>query len=151
LDAAPVSPRRTTMRGGDQVMLIGTLSSLLERVPTRSVRLVVFNLDQQKELYRQDDFHLDRLNQVGEAIRSLHFNLVDYRVLQTRNGHVALLADLVNQELRSETPSDVVLFLGPTTRFTDKVPGDSLERPQGAGPRFFYFEYKPFFRQAQAS
>ena len=54
LHAAPLSSRRTTMRASDKMMLLGTLSSLLERVPTRSLRLVVFNLDQQKEIFRQD-------------------------------------------------------------------------------------------------
>ena len=56
LHAAPLSSRRTTLRVSDSLMLVGLLSSLLERMPTRSVRLVVFNLDQQKELFRQENF-----------------------------------------------------------------------------------------------
>ena len=58
-DAAPVRLTGPDARGPgfsppdpygarDRVMLLGTLSSLLERMPTKSVRLVVFNLDQQR-------------------------------------------------------------------------------------------------------
>src|SRR5205814_690922 len=56
LHAAPLSLRRTTLRAGDTLVLVGMLAALLERLPTRSVRLVVFNLDQQKEFFRQDHF-----------------------------------------------------------------------------------------------
>ena len=64
LHAAPISLRRTTLRASDTLMLVGLLSSLLERLPARSVRLVVFNLDQQKELFRQEDFSPKGLEQV---------------------------------------------------------------------------------------
>ena len=48
--------------------------------------------------------------------------LVDLSVLQNKRGHVDTIADLVNRELKEEAPSDVVLFLGPMSRFGDKVP-----------------------------
>src|SRR5205814_2719 len=39
LHAAPVSPRRMRLSARDRIMLLGTLSSLLGRLPTLSVRL----------------------------------------------------------------------------------------------------------------
>jgi hypothetical protein len=135
----------------DNMMLLGTLSSVLDRVPVRSVRLVVFNLDQQKELFRQESFVPQAMGQVARAIGGLELGLVDYGVLQNRGGHLDLLADLVNGELAAKEPSDVVLFLGPQARTSDKVPRDELERPQIGGPRFFYFQYRPAFFQQQAT
>src|SRR5262249_25168667 len=119
LHAAPLSLRRTTLRASDSLLLVGLLSSLLERLPTRSVRLVVFNLDQQRELFRQDDFSPKALEQVAQAINDLQLGVVDYRVLQNRRGPVEVVTDLVNREMRAKEPSDVVLFLGPTARYGD--------------------------------
>jgi len=145
LHAAPVSSRRTTMRASDKMMLLGTLSSLLERVPTKSLRLVVFNLEQQKEIFRRDVFTADSLDQVTQSLNELELGSVDYAVLKNRRGHIDLLADLMNQELDAEEPSDEVVFLGPRTRFSDKVPQTAVEKPRGAGPRFFYLQLRPFY------
>jgi hypothetical protein len=151
LDAAPMSPRRTRLSARDNMMLLGTLSSLLDRLPTSSVRLVAFNLDQQKELYRQDGFTPDRLPDVARAVESLQLGMVDYHVLQNRRGHVELLADLVNREMAEPQPSDVILFLGPLARFGDRFPEQLLERPGAATPHFFYLQYRPPFLRMQAT
>ncbi|HEV2448548.1 MAG TPA: hypothetical protein VGS58_21595 [Candidatus Sulfopaludibacter sp.] len=147
MHAAPLFPRRTHFRATDRMLLLGSLAALLERLPARSVRLVVFNLDQQKELYRRDGFTLAAMDQIGQAMNDLELNAVDYHVLQNPRGHVDLLADLVNREIRASPPSGAVLFFGPAARFEDKPPRAALER-QAAVPRFFYFEYRPFFRRA---
>ena len=73
-------------------------------------------------------------------------------MLQNRGGHVALLSDLVNREMASPQPSDVVLFLGPASRYMDKVPESWLDKPasQAQGPHFFYMQYRPMFPPMQA-
>jgi hypothetical protein len=72
--------------------------------------------------------------------------LVDYNVLKNQRGHIDLLAGLVNQELNAASPSDTVIFLGPPTRYVDKFPPASLEASGRAMPRFFYLQYRPYFR-----
>jgi len=129
------------------VTLMSTVSSLLERLPARSVRLVLFNLDQQKELYRKEGFLLQDMAQVSQAMTNIELGLVDFQVLQNKRGHVDLLADLVNREIEAQPPSDVVLFLGPQTRYFDRVPQASLEKPAGHGPEFYYFQIVPFLSQ----
>ena len=146
LNAAPLVPLRTRLRASDRVILLGLLSSLLERVPARSVRLVVFNLDQQKTLLRQDAFAPDALSRVAQALNSTELGLVDYHVLQNPLGHVDFLAGLINLELRAEPPSDVVVILGPQTRYVDKLPPTALEEPAGAAPQFFNLQFRPYFR-----
>jgi hypothetical protein len=146
MHAAPMFPRRTRMRPNDTMTLLSSLSSLLERVPARSVRLVVFNLDQHRELYRKDGFTLDSLDQVSTSINSMELGLVDVETLRNPQGHVDLIADMVNQEIRATERSDVVVFLGPMARYEDKVPRQSLEKASGPLPRFFYFQVRPFFR-----
>jgi hypothetical protein len=146
LNAAPLIPLRTRLRASDRVLLLGLLSSLLERLPARSVRLVVFNLDQQKILLRQDAFAPNALGRVAQSLNGLELGRVDYHVLQNPQGHVGLLAGLMNQELHAETPSDVVVFLGPETHYEDKLPQTALEDPHGAAPQFFNLQFRPYFR-----
>src|SRR5450755_3798244 len=148
LHTAPLFPRRTRMRPNDMVTLMSTVSSLLERVPAQSVRLVLFNLDQQKELYRKEGFLLRDMAQVSQAMTGIELGLVDFQVLQNKRGHVDLLADLVNREIEAQPPSDVVLFLGPRTRYFDRVPQASLEKPPVHGLDVYYFQISPFLRQA---
>ena len=147
LHAAPLLPWRTRMHPADLMTLMSTVSSLLERVPALSVRLVLFNLDQQKELYRKEGFLLQDMAQVSQAMTSIELGKVDFQVLQHTHGHVDLLTDLVNREIEAQPPSDVVLFLGPQTRYFDRVPPASLEKPPGHGPEFYYFQIVPFLRQ----
>lgn len=150
LHTAPLFPRRTHMRANDMITLVSTVSSLLERLPTRNVRLVLFNLDQQRELYRKDNFQLREMGQVYQSMANIELGLVDYQVLQNHRGHVDLLSDLMNRELEEPEPSDLVLFLGPGTRFLDRMPTDSVDRPSRVGPQFFYFQLVPMpvFRDA---
>jgi hypothetical protein len=144
LHAAPVVARSTKFRARDRTLLLGSLASLLESLPARSVRLVVFNLDQQRELFRDDILTPEGFDRAAEAMSNLELGLVDYRILRNRGGHMSLLADLINQELQSADPSDAVVILGPPTRFYDKVPPATIEPHTGA-PQFFYFKHRPYF------
>jgi hypothetical protein len=146
LNAAPLSALRTRLRANDRVILLGLLSSLLERVPARSVRLVVFNLDQRETLLRQDAFAPHALDRVAQSLNGLELGRVDYHVLQNPHGHLDFLAGLMNQELRAEAPSDVVVILGPETRYGDKLPPAALEEPYGAVPQFFNLQFKAYTR-----
>jgi hypothetical protein len=139
LNAAPLSPRRLRLRASDELLLVGALSSLLERLGERPVRLIVFNLDQRTELYRRDQFRADRLHEVGQAINQLELGMVDYEVLKSPKGHVEFLADLLNQEADSET----VVMLGPTTRYFEKMPAEKLEKGRA---RIFNLQFLPFLR-----
>jgi hypothetical protein len=142
LHAAPLFPRSTRFRPQDRGVLLSSLASLLETLPARSVRLVVFNLDQQKELFRQDMLTPETYDQAAGSLNNLQLQLVDYRVLRNRGGHLSLLTDLVNKELQDKEQSDAVIFLGPTARYFDKVPEFDLP---ATAPRFFYLQYKPLY------
>jgi len=148
LHAAPVIPRATKFRARDRTILLGSLASLLESLSARSVRLVVFNLDQQRELFREDVLTPESFDQAAESMDNLELGLVDYSVLRNQQGHVSLLADLVNKELEAGDPPDAVIFLGPPTRYSDKLATVMAAAHAGATPQVFYFKYNPFFVQS---
>jgi hypothetical protein len=138
LNAAPVSPRRTRLRSSDGMLLVGALSTLLERIGARPIRLIVFNLDKRQELYRREGFRPVALGEVADAINQLELGLVDYEVLKSPKGHVEFLADLLNREADTET----VVLLGPTTRYFDRMPGEKLEEGRA---RIFNLQLLPYF------
>jgi hypothetical protein len=141
LNAAPLSPRRTRLRTGDRNLLLSALAAIVGRVPAASVRLVVFSLEAQKELFRSDGFSVDAIGQVAKAIDALELSTVDVHVLQNPSGSIDLLTRLINQELRASAPAGNVILLGPLSRFTGKIPDGSLAKP--AISRFFYVQCKP--------
>jgi hypothetical protein len=144
LDAAPLSGggNRSSLSSSDQVFLLGALSALLERVPATYVRLVAFNLEQQKELFRQEGFTLDSLDEVAGALDQLQLAKVDYQALQFPTGYLDLLAGLINRELRAVPLADAVIFLGPRERFHEKLPADALDKSPSVSQRFFFLPYQ---------
>ena len=122
LNAAAASPRRTTIRDSDRERILGALTALLEHLPTTSVRVVAFSLEQQKEVLRIDSFGPSDMNEIAGAIAALPQATIDVNVLKNPLGHVDFLAGLIRREFQAADPSDTVIFLGPTSRYWDKLP-----------------------------
>jgi hypothetical protein len=146
LHAGPAMPRRTRLTPRDRSMLLGTLSAMLERVPARSVRLVAFNLDQQRELYRKEDFSLTNLSDVAQAIDEMQLGTVDVRVLQNKKGHADFTAQLLSKEMAEPNASDVIVILGPPSRFFDKAPKEVLTAAGEPGPRLVFLQQMPMLQ-----
>jgi hypothetical protein len=141
LHAVPVSPQFARIRGEDSVVLMGSLASLLESVSAKSVRLVVFNLDQQKEIYRKDNFTLQELTAVQDAIFDLQLATVDVHQLSP-TGPQEFLQRLVGSELTAKDRTDEIVFLGPHSRLTDKPAMNARNYPSPL-PKFLYLQYVP--------
>jgi hypothetical protein len=146
LDAAPlqVQPESPSgLRGRERAMLFDGLLGLMERLPTSSVRLIVFNLEQQQEVLRREDFTVTELDDVARALKDLELGSVQLGVLEKPKGHIDLITSLLNAEIRSPSPSDAVVLLGPQERYFDKVPDGALDTPRGNKPRFFSVQFVP--------
>ena len=144
MHAAPMFPRSTRLRAYDQELLLGSLAPLIEQLPVQSVRLVVFNLDQQKTLIEKDQFHQRDLNEIAQSMSNLQLATVEYQVLKNRTGHMRLLAELINKEVTAEQPSDAVILFGPMSRFYEKFTAPAVEERSVGGPKFFSVQFRPF-------
>lgn len=142
IHAAPLLPRSSKLHDDDIAMLVGSLSSLLEQLPARSVRLVVFNLDQQAVLFQQDGFAAKDLEKFISALNQLQLALVDYRTLQKRASPSGLLADLVQAELRGDKSSDALILLGPRSPTHDDIPPETLDQFPATIPGLYYLQYQ---------
>lgn len=135
---------------GRWARLVSMVSALVERLPGTAVRMVVFNLDQQRELFRQDAFTLAGMNQVSHAADGLAQWAVDYHVLQNPGGAWRLLADLVNGETHAADRPDAVVFLGLPWGTPEKIAADFPGAGHDDAPRFFYLSARAAARLPEA-
>jgi hypothetical protein len=118
--------------------LTGSLSALLRSLPAESARVVVFNLDREKESFRSESFQPAELDQVARAIKGAEGGTIDYANLRRPQSASEFLAGLINRELRERDPSDVLVFIGAAgQRF--RLPRQTIA--DGSRPLFFYIQY----------
>jgi len=146
LHTAPVDARRSQLTPEDAAMMLGGLDALLDQIPARTVRLVAFNLDQQKEGLARDGFTAAGLDELQTQLHSQQLAVVDYRVLQNRTGPMEMLANLANRETRGENAPDAVVFLGPALHTSWKLPKDAVSL-QPHGPAYFYIQLYSILRR----
>lgn len=144
LHAVPMNPSSARLYAWDRIFLLETLFSLLRETPYKSIRLIAFNLDQQKELFHDEQFGVRSMTKLEQSLQDAETATVSYRALQ-RKGWSDLLTKLTQDELKTPNPSDAVIFLGPSSRFEDRIPKETLSTLENDGRPFFYFEYYPWF------
>lgn len=143
LSAGAYNPRETRLKTGYQIMLLQILSSLLQQVPCKSVRLVAFNLDQESVLYRTDKFEPSGFARLRGAFNGLDLGIVSVQTLEKSNEWAQMVVGLVNQQFTAQPPPDAVIILGRSFRWVKKVPRDMLMFRYEGMPKVFYFENGP--------
>jgi hypothetical protein len=141
LHAAPLIAGTSKLLASDVLTAVDSLVALLDQIPARSVRLVVFNLDQQRELYRNEGFTARDLEQVTRVLDKTQLALVDYRVLRQAQGQAEMLRALIHGEVNDANRSDAVIFLGPDRSVADKAAMATADAP-APGRHFFYLQYE---------
>ncbi len=125
----------------DPVLLLSSLSTVLSEGAFDQVRLIAFNLDQQRELFRQDRFDADGFRKLAETLLSLKLSSVPVTALAPGEARHALINSLVRAEMSSEKPPDAILFLGPYADDESKWRSVPCESGHG-GPAIFYFQQR---------
>jgi len=143
LDAAPINPYEPTLRAWDRAFLLQSLYSLLRETPFKSVRVVAFNLEQQRELFRKDSFDREGFVELAHSLRNMETATVSVQALKKRDSP-EFLAALADKELAAAGPSDAVIFLGPNSRPAGKTPAKMIPEKTAGATQFFYFQYFPW-------
>jgi len=142
VDAAPIFPYQTSLRAWDRAFLLESVYSVLRHAPHRSVHLVAFNLDQQQEIFRCDQFDDAAFEALSGALKQLELSSISVKALKKRNSP-EFLVSLANQELAAER-ADAIVFLGPNTRTDTHMAAVALTEKKATSPPMFYFEYYPW-------
>jgi hypothetical protein len=142
LNAVPINPYQSTLRAWDRTFLLECVYTLLREIPYKSVRLIAFNLDQQREIYRKDRFDSAAFLSLSRALHQMETATVSVQALRQRNSPRFLLSE-TNRELSESEPSQALIYLSPALRADIPVGADLLAGEPSARPPFFYFEYVP--------
>src|SRR5262249_34052025 len=84
LHAIPMFRNTSKLYAWDRAFLLQSLASLLKQTPCKSIRVIAFNLDQQRELFRSDDFGPDGFVDLAEVLRKTEMATVSYKSLQKK-------------------------------------------------------------------
>jgi hypothetical protein len=141
MNAAPIDQRSTNLRAWDRAFLLDSLASLLRELPYSLVRVVAFNLEQQHEIYRQDDFGEGNMRGLARSLRSFEMGKVSYQTLERQQGWAELLLALLKKESQAKEPAGAVVFLGPVLRLQQKAPVDLLSSYGSQTPPLFCVSY----------
>jgi hypothetical protein len=140
MHAAAYNPRAVEPEPETIRELTDSLASLLIQLPARSVRLVIFNLTQQVEVLRTDDFTSADLIQVAPALGRLKFAAVHVKTLQDRS-HSDVFREIVDKELHQSNPATAVVFLGPRSPAASDFSYEPDPR-RAAGIQWIYLQYE---------
>ena len=149
LHAASLAPGRAKLQPSDVLALCGSLGSLLEQLPVRSVRVVVFSLDQRAVLYQKDDFDVGDLDRAAETLSQIQLAVVSYKTLQTSTGPLEMAANLLRNEFAKPNPPDAVVFLGPYSPMRSNASTPLTPPTPIEAVKLFYLQYRraPFMRR----
>jgi hypothetical protein len=139
LHAAPNVPGRAKLQPGDISTLLNSTGALLEQLPARTVRLVIFSLDEGAVLYRQDGFSADDLASAEKILTELQLAVVDYHTLQNSVPPAETAAKILREEMAAP---DAVVVLSPYAPL--RAAGNAAAPPTDAleSPKLFHVELR---------
>jgi hypothetical protein len=140
LDAAPIDPFKAKLRAWERASLLNALWALIVETHCHSIRVVAFNFVQQREIFRQDRFDRTALTRLAQVLGDLEMATVSVESLSHQRLPDEFLARLVNQEFKDGDPPEALVFLGPTTRFANRVRPQLLEMGKNTATKVFNFE-----------
>lgn len=143
LDAAPIDAHQSRLHAWDRAFLLECPYSLLRHTPHSSVRLIAFNLEQQREVFRVDQFDTSGFLSLARALEDIDTASISVQALKQRNSP-QLVADLTNQQLADPEPPDAIIFLGANIPIDIDVGPGLLTAKNSDSPPLFYFEYYPW-------
>ncbi|MBV8898467.1 MAG: hypothetical protein JO051_18265 [Acidobacteriaceae bacterium] len=149
VDAAPIHAGSTRLRSWDGAFLVEALSSVLTLLPSNSVRVVAFNLDQQQEVFQADDFSVRETQRLTDALDQLELSKISYQALEQAQESCRLLMDLLEREIHREKPTDAIILLGPANRLSDRIPAEFVADRGAGAPPIFYLKYSPLVPPAR--
>lgn len=122
-----------TLSPVERFYLLHCLAVLLGQIPSQSVRLVAFNLDQQLEVFRQDQLDKAGFVRLRETLEQLRFGAISYSALRKGSWQDFLLK-LLRGEASNSNRSEMIIFLGPATygdRLPEKIKQELTAFPSG--------------------
>jgi hypothetical protein len=140
LNFAPQRINSVVLRPLDVKALVSILRSVYREPRFGTFSLVVFNLQQQRVIFRQEAASRIDFPALGTAVDSLALGTVDISRLGERHGDTQFLSTLIRQEV-SAGKFDAVVFAGPKALLEENVPAEDLKQMGQVDSPMFYMNY----------
>jgi len=125
---APQQPSAAVLAPDDLNALLSILRSMAKDPRVTKFSLVVFNMQEQRVIYRQENASQIDFPALGKAVKTLNLGRVDAKLLAQKHGDVDFLASLLKKEIGgNQDPPDAVIIAGPKAGVDDSLAPDALK------------------------
>lgn len=141
MNFAPQNPTSAALDPGETLALTSILRSISRNPQMGKLSVVAFNMQEQKEFYRQDYSDLVNFPALGESLKQVKLGTVDLNRLSQKHPGVEFLSSLVKNETGGEPHPDALIFVGPKALLDSNVPQDDLKQVGELDYPVFYMNY----------
>jgi hypothetical protein len=138
---APQDSTAAALQPLDTSALVSILRTLSREPHIGRFSLVAFNLQEQREIYRQENADRIDFPALGEALNTLKLGTVDLKRLSQKNGETEFLSGLIQRELGGADHPDALIFAGPKAMVDESVSSESLKEVGEVEYPVFYMNY----------
>ncbi len=138
---APLNIRSAALQPVDLAALASILQSISQDERVSKVSVVVFNVREQRVLYRQDSSSEVDYPAIGDAIDTLNQGTIRYSLLADKNSDTRFLTELITSEVSRDSDVDGVIFVGPKVMLEENPPKELLGEVGNVEFPLFYVNY----------
>jgi hypothetical protein len=140
INFAPQLSSAPAMQPIDISALVSILRNISREPRIRRFSVVAFNMNDQRVIYRKENTDQIDFPELGKALSSVKFGIVDYRKLSDKYSENDFLTKLIQDEL-SNNSTDAVIFAGPKVMLDGPPPVDNLKDMAPVSFPVFYMNY----------
>jgi hypothetical protein len=139
---APQESSSAVLQPADTEALLSILRSIARDPRVEKFSLVVFNMQEQRVIYRQEKAPQIDFPGLGKAVKTLNLGKIDVKQLAQKHGDAEFLADLMTKEIKgNQDQPDAVIIAGPKAAVDDSLPPDALKQLGEVKFPLFYMNY----------
>lgn len=141
MNFAPQRATASTLRPLDTMALVSILRTISREPRIGKFSLVVFNMQDQKVIFRQENADRIQFRSLGNSLEKLNLGTVDLRRLANKHGDTQFLSDLISKEFAPSYHPDAMIFAGPKALLESNIPEDRLKLVGELDYPVFYMNY----------
>jgi hypothetical protein len=139
---APQDANGSALQPLDTRALLSIVRSIAREPRISKFSVVVYNMQQQKVVYRQDEVSQIDFPALGQAVKSLRLGTVDLKHLVQKHSDTEFLTQLMTNEIKDPKDGlDALIFAGPKVMLDDGVSAETLKQLADVKYPVFYMNY----------
>jgi hypothetical protein len=149
INFAPQRATSATLKPVDVSALTSILRTISRDQRIGRFSLVVFNMQDQKVIYRSEGEDCFNFPKIGAALEALKLGTVDFSKLAVKRSETEFLSNLLQKELptAADDQHDALVFVGPKVLLEANVPQEALRTVGTVGYPVFYLNYNLYPQQ----